>query len=101
MALCSSNHGHISSKWYSLHNIEYIVHSFKNGLLYDLTLEQTFVDGVSTRQLRALFTYWCHVCWLTFQQDNLVVDGRQMVSLVSVHGRVSLFDIYSLLHFEI
>ena len=27
-------------------------------------------------------------------QDNLVIDGRQMVSFVSVHGRGSLFDIY-------
>ena len=26
--------------------------------------------------------------------DNLIVDGRQMVSLVSVHGRGSLFNIY-------
>ena len=42
--------------------------------------------------------YWCHVCCLRFQWDNLVIDGRQMVSLVSVHGRDSLFDIYSLLH---
>ena len=58
---------------------------------------------VSTRQLRALFTYWCHMCWLRFRRDNLVVDGRQMVSLVSVHGRGSLFDIYiySLLHFSL
>ena len=33
----------------------------------------------------------------------MVVDGRQMVSLVSVHGRGSLFDIYiySLLHFSL
>ena len=42
---------------------------------------------VSTRQLRALFTYWCHVCCLRFLRDNLVVDGRHVVSLVSVHGR--------------
>ena len=41
-----------------------------------------------------MFTYWCHECCLRFRQDNLVVDGRQMVSLVSVHGRGSLFDIY-------
>ena len=41
--------------------------------------------------------------WLRFRQDNLVVDGRQMVSLVSVHGRGALFDIYiySLLHFSL
>ena len=32
---------------------------------------------------------------------NLVVDGRQMVSLVSVRGRGSLFNIYSLLNFPI
>ena len=31
----------------------------------------------------------------------LVVVGRQMVSLVSVHGRSSLFDICSLLHFSL
>ena len=35
--------------------------------------------NVSTRQLWALFTYWCHVCWLKFWWDNLVVDGGQMV----------------------
>ena len=29
---------------------------------------------------------------------NLVVDGTQMVSLVSVHGRGSLFDVNGLLH---
>ena len=50
-------------------------------------------DG-STHHLRALFTYWCHVCCLGFWRDTLVVDGRQMVSLISVHGRGSLFDIY-------
>ena len=48
---------------------------------------------VSTCQLRDLFTYWCHVCWLRFRRDNLVVDCRLMVSLVSVHGRGSLFDV--------
>ena len=54
---------------------------------------------VSTFQLRDLFTYWCHVCWLRFRRDNLVVDCRLMVSLVSVHGRGSLFDVglYNLL----
>ena len=43
------------------------------------------------------------VCWLRFRRDNLVVDDRQMVSLVSVYGRGSLFDIYiySLLHFSL
>ena len=69
-------------------------------------MEHTFVDeyDVLTWQLQALFTYWCHVDWLRFCQDILVVYGRQMVSLVSVHGRGSLFDIYiyiyiySLLH---
>ena len=59
------------------------------------------VHDVSTRQLRALFTYRCHVCWFTFWRDNLVVNGRQMVSLVSVHGRGSLFDICRLLHFSL
>ena len=31
-----------------------------------LTLEQNFFDecDVSARQLWALFTYWCHMCWL-------------------------------------
>ena len=48
-----------------------------------------------------MFTYWCHECCLRFRQDNLVVDGRQMVSLVSVHGRGSLFDIYNLIHFPL
>ena len=37
-----------------------------------------------------LITYWCHVCCLRFRRDNLIVDGRQMVSLISVHGRGSL-----------
>ena len=52
------------------------------------------------------------MCRLRFWRDNLVVDGRQMVSLVSVHGRGSMFDIYiyiyiyiyniySLLHFSL
>ena len=31
----------------------------------------------------------------------LQVDGRQMVSLVSVHGKGSLFNIYSLLNFPL
>ena len=48
-------------------------------------------DVVSTLQLRALFTYWFHVCLFRFRRDNLVVDGRQMVSLVSVHGRALCF----------
>ena len=39
-----------------------------------------------------------HVCRLRFWRDNLVVDGRQMVTLVSVHGMGSLFDVYSLVH---
>ena len=43
--------------------------------------------------------YWCHVCWLRFWWDKLVVDGGQMVSLV--HGRCSLFYIYVLLHFPL
>ena len=63
------------------------------------------IDGdveydVSIHQLRTLFTYWCHVCCLRFRRDNLIVDGRQMVSLVSVHGRGSLFYEYGLLHFS-
>ena len=56
---------------------------------------------VSVRHLRALFTYWCPVCCLRFRRDNLVVDGRQMVSLISVHGRGSLSDVYGLLHFSL
>ena len=56
---------------------------------------------VSIRQLRTLFTYWCHVCCLRFWRDDLIVDGRQMVSLISVHGRGSLSDVYGLLHFSL
>ena len=56
---------------------------------------------VSTRRLRALITYWCHVCCLRFRRDDLIVDGRQMVSLISVHGRGSLSDVYGLLHFSL
>ena len=53
--------------------IEYIVHASKNGLLYDLTSFGACVDeyDISTHQLRAVFTYWCHVCWLRFQRYNL------------------------------
>ena len=29
---------------------------------------------------------------------NLIVDGRQVVSLISVHGRGSLSDAYGLIH---
>ena len=56
---------------------------------------------VSTRHLRALITYWCHVCCLRLRRDDLIVDGRQMVSLISVHGRGSLSDVYGLLHFSL
>ena len=56
---------------------------------------------VSICQLQTLFMYWCHVCCLKFRRDNLVVDGWQMVSLVSVHGKGSLFNMYSLLHFSL
>ena len=31
----------------------------------------------------------------------MIVDGRQMVFLNSVHGRGSLFDLYGLLHFSL
>ena len=31
----------------------------------------------------------------------MAVDGRQVVSLVSVHGRGSMFDVYGLLHFPL
>ena len=67
------------------------------------TLELKVEDDsdVSIRQLRTLFTYWCHMCCLRFRQDNLIVDGRQMVSLFSVHGRGSLSDVYGLLHFSL
>ena len=44
--------------------------------------------------------YSC-TCVTYIGSDNLVVNGRQMVSLVSVHGRGSLFDRYSLLHFSL
>ena len=37
--------------------------------------------------------------WFRFRQDNLVVDGGQVVPLVFVHGRGSPFDIDGLLHF--
>ena len=43
------------------------------------------------RQLRNLFTYWCHMCCLRFRRDNLI----------SVHGRGSLSDVYGLLHFSL
>ena len=46
--------------------------------------------NVSTHQLQVLVTYWWHVCWL-----------RHVVSLVSVHGQGSLFDVYGLLHFPL
>ena len=62
-----------------------------------LASEHTFVDeyNVLTCQLWALFMYWCHMCCLRFRRYNLVVgSGRQMVSLISVHGRGFLFDIY-------
>ena len=51
-----------------------------------LTLEFNVEDeyDVSIRQLWTLFTYWCHVCCLIFWRDNLVVDGRQMVSLFKI-----------------
>ena len=41
------------------------------------------------------------MCCLRFRRDNFVVDGRQMVSLISVHGRSSLSDVYGLLHFSL
>ena len=49
----------------------------------------------SLRQQWTWFTYW------RFRRDNLIVDGRQMVSLISVHGRGSLSDVYGLLHFSL
>ena len=36
-----------------------------------------------------------------FRRDNLIVDGRQIVSVASVHGRGSLSDVYGLLHFSL
>ena len=76
---------------------------FQKWFIVVLTLELNVEDeyDVSIRQLRALFTYWCHVCCLRFRRGNLVVDGRQMVFLVSVHGRGSLFDMYCLVHFSL
>ena len=35
------------------------------------------------------------------RRDNLIVDGRQVVSLISVHGRSSLSDVYGLIHFSL
>ena len=65
----------------------------------ELNVEDEY--DVSIRQLRTVFTYWCHVCCLRFRRDNLIVDGRQMVFLISVHGRGSLSDVYGLLHFSL
>ena len=64
-----------------------------------LTLERNVEDeyDISVRQLRTLFTYWCHVCCLRYQWDNLVVDCRQMVSLISIHSRGSLSNVTFLL----
>ena len=31
----------------------------------------------------------------------MIVDGRQMVSLISIHGKGSLSDVYGLLHFSL
>ena len=42
-------------------------------------------------------TYWCQL--LRFRWDNLAVDGRQVVSLVSVHGSSSLFDVSGIFTF--
>ena len=41
--------------------------------MIELPLEHKFVDeyDISIRQLRTLFTYWCHVYWLRFRHDNL------------------------------
>ena len=36
-------------------------------------------------------------CCLRFRRDNLIVDGRQMVSMISIHGRGPLSDVYALL----
>ena len=56
---------------------------------------QIFVDEYD------VLTRWpCSRTGVRFWQDNLVVDGRQMVSLISVHGRGSLFEVYGLLHFS-
>ena len=48
-----------------------------NIFQYDfLTLEHFCrSEYVSTRRLRALITYWCHVCCLRFRRDDLIVDG--------------------------
>ena len=43
----------------------------------------------------------CYVCCLRFRRDDLIVDGRQMVSLIYIHGRGSLSDVYSVLHFSL
>ena len=41
------------------------------------------------------------LCLLRFLRDELVVYGGQVVSLVSVHGRGSVFDTCGLLHFSL
>ena len=42
-----------------------------------------------------------HVIWLRFRADGLAVDSRQVVSLFCVHGRGSLFNVNSLIHFSV
>ena len=67
----------------------------RKALLWGIVCE---AFGVLTHQLCVLVTYWCHMRQLRFWRDNLAVDGRQMASLVAVHSRGSLFDVYGLLH---
>ena len=48
--------------------------------LYDWLTLELYVEyeyDISIRQLRTLFTYWCHICCLRFRRDNLIVDGRR------------------------
>ena len=53
---------------------------------------------VLTHKLWVLVTCWCHLWWLRVRWDDLAVDDRQMVSLVSVHDRSSLSDVNGLIH---
>jgi len=51
--------------------------------------------------MRIMVTQWSHVTWLRFWQDALSVDGRQVVSMVSVRDRVSLFGVNGLLRISV
>ena len=69
-----------------MHNIFTIIHTILNIWLQEWFINCSIINllwslivddecDVSTRHLRALFTYWCHVCCLRFQRDNLVNEA--------------------------